>query len=193
MRDARSSCPSLASPLVAVGPPLGLAPERPASGSGPLRAEMLAGGGLLLSRNTLAPSGPAYLGLASRRDVPRTSSRRSGPSRAPPTTSAELGSFLHEPRAGARSFDAGVVAWAILRTGRDAGGLDVPGMDGAGPRRRRSARGPLAALVVGPPWTQGAASWTGTPCELLVRDDAPWLVEVAPRPRGARSRPLRTR
>jgi hypothetical protein len=33
--------------------------------------------------------------------------------------------------------------------------------------------------VVGPRWEEGAAQWTGGPSELLVRDDAPWLVELS--------------
>ncbi len=38
----------------------------------------------------------------------------------------------------------------------------------------------LAGLVVGPPWpTRGSPGWSGAQCDLLVRDDAPWLVEVA--------------
>jgi peptide/nickel transport system substrate-binding protein len=38
----------------------------------------------------------------------------------------------------------------------------------------------LASLVVGPPWGQQAsAQWTGASCDLVVRDDAPWLMEVA--------------
>ena len=87
-----------------------------------------------------------------------------------------LGSFLHEPRQGARSFDAGLLAWAILRTGREAGSLDSPGTaqalaDGV-------PHAALAALVVGPPWEQSPATWTGAPADLLVREDAPWLVEV---------------
>jgi peptide/nickel transport system substrate-binding protein len=37
----------------------------------------------------------------------------------------------------------------------------------------------LAPFVVGPTWEQGTAVWPGPPSDLLVREDAPWLVEVA--------------
>lgn len=65
----------------------------------------------------------------------------------------------------------------MLRTGRDAGAADVPGTaqalaDGV-------SHAALAALVVGPPWDQGSSTWTGPPVDSVVRDDAPWLVEVA--------------
>jgi peptide/nickel transport system substrate-binding protein len=173
-RDAAQLVRALASPLVAVVPPR-FSPERP-DGSGPFRAEPLAGGGLVLTRNTLAPSGPAFLDEILARHAPDlvTSLRAfEGGS----DDIGWLGSFLHDPRAGAKSFDAGAVAWAILRTGRDAGSLDVPGeaqalADGV-------PHAALAALVVGLPWTQTPASWTGSPCEILVRDDSPWLVETA--------------
>jgi peptide/nickel transport system substrate-binding protein len=173
MHDARALVAALASPLVAVVPPR-FAPERP-DGSGPFRAEALAGT-LRLVRNGLAASGPAFLdGIEARR----------APDLAAPLRAFEsgeddvgwLGSFLHEPRPGARSFDAGAVAWAILRTGKQAGALDVPGTaqalaDGV-------PHAALAPLVVGPPWDQGVARWTGAPGELLVADDSPWLVEAA--------------
>jgi peptide/nickel transport system substrate-binding protein len=174
MRDANKLVRSLASPLVAVVPPR-FAPDRPDS-SGPLRVDTLGAGGLFLSRNTLAPSGPSFLDtIEARHAGDLVTSLRTFESGADEV--GWLGSFLHEPRAGAKSFEAGVVAWAILRTGRDAGALDVPGTaqalaDGV-------PHAALAALVVGPPWGQASAPWTGNPCELLVRDDAPWLSEVA--------------
>jgi peptide/nickel transport system substrate-binding protein len=174
MRDAHKLVRSLASPLVAVVPPR-FAPDRPDS-SGPLRADTLGTPGLFLSRNTLAPSGPSFLDAIEARHAPDlAASLRAFESGADDV--GWLGSFLHEPRAGAKSFEAGVVAWAILRTGRDAGALDVPGTaqalaDGV-------PHASLAALVVGPPWPQSPAPWTGSPCELVVRDDAPWLSEVA--------------
>jgi peptide/nickel transport system substrate-binding protein len=67
---------------------------------------------------------------------------------------------------------------AILRTGRDAGTWDAPGVaqriaDGIAYSR-------VAYLVLGPPWTsQTEEGWGGPACDLLVRDDAPWLVELA--------------
>jgi peptide/nickel transport system substrate-binding protein len=173
VRDARVLVRGLASSLVAVVGPR-FAPERP-DGSGPFRAE-LAAGSLRLARNGLAASGPAFLdGIEARHAADLVTPLRAFESGADDV--GWLGSFLHEPRPGARGFDAGAVAWAILRTGKQAGALDAPGTaqalaDGV-------PHAALAALVVGPPWEQGTARWTGAPSELLVADDAPWLVEVA--------------
>jgi peptide/nickel transport system substrate-binding protein len=90
-----------------------------------------------------------------------------------------LGTGLHEPRAGAVPFDAGLVAYAVLRTGRDAGpAWDAPGVaqsicDGI------SYSG-LSSLVLGAAWSAATPTkWGGAPCELLVRDDAHWLIELA--------------
>jgi peptide/nickel transport system substrate-binding protein len=173
MHDARHLVRALASPLVAIVPPR-FNPERP-DGTGPFRAEMLAGG-LVLARNGLAASGPAFLdAIDIRRATDLVTSLRAFESGADDL--GWLGSFLHDPRPGAKSFDVGLVAWAILRTGRDAGPLDTPGTaqslaDGV-------PHATLAPLVVGPPWDPGGTMWTGGPADLLVRDDAPWLVEVA--------------
>jgi len=173
MRDARKLVHGLASPLVAMVPPR-FSPER-ADGTGALRAEMQAGV-LLLRRNTLAASGPAFLDVIEvRHATDLVTSLRAFESGADDV--GWLGSFLHEPRPGARSFDAGMLAWAILRTGREAGSLDTPGTaqalaDGV-------PHAALAALVVGAAWEPSQATWTGPPSDLLVRDDAPWMVEVA--------------
>jgi len=172
-RDARKLVRGLASPLVAMVPPR-FSPDRP-DGTGPLRAE-LQPGTLLLSRNTAAASGPAFLdAIEVHHATDLVTSLRAFESGTDDL--GWLGSFLHEPRQGARSFDAGLLAWAILRTGRDAGPLDTPGTaqalaDGV-------PHAALAALVVGGPWEQSQATWTGPPSDLLVRDDSPWLVEVA--------------
>ena len=173
MRDARRLVRALASPLVSVVPPR-FAPERP-DGTGPLRAEVQPWG-LLLSRNASAATGPSFLDAIEIRHAPDLlTSLRAFEGGADDL--GWLGSFLHEPRAGAKSFDAGVLGWAVLRTGRDAAAADTPGTaqalaDGV-------PHAALAALVIGPPWGQGGSTWTGPPCDLVVRDDAPWLVELA--------------
>jgi peptide/nickel transport system substrate-binding protein len=173
MRDAHKLLRALASPLVAVLPPR-YDPERP-DGTGPMRAQMQPGG-LTLTRNTFAATGPGFLDAIEARNAPDlVTSLRAFESGADDV--GWLGSFLHEPRPGAKSFDAGAIAWAILRTGRDAGAFDARGTaqalaDGV-------PHAALASLVVGPPWSQGPARWTGAAAELLVRDDAAWLGEVA--------------
>jgi peptide/nickel transport system substrate-binding protein len=173
MRDARKLVRALASPLVAIVPPR-FTPDHP-DGTGPLRADMRPGA-VLLGRNPLAASGPAFLDAIEVHHAPDlVTSLRAFESGADDV--GWLGSFLHEPRQGARGFDAGPVAWAVLRTGREAGALDAPGVaqslaDGV-------PHATLASLVVGPPWDQAPATWTGAAADLFVRDDAPWLVELA--------------
>jgi peptide/nickel transport system substrate-binding protein len=175
MRDAHKLVSALAAPIVSIVPPR-FSPERP-DGTGPLRADVQPGA-ILLARNTLAAQGPSLLDTIEARHAPDlVTSLRAFESGADDI--GWLGSFLHEPRSGAKSFDGGFVAWAVLRTGRDAGALDTPGAaqalaDGV-------PHAALASLVVGPPWaaTQAApATWTGPPCDLLVREDAPWLFEL---------------
>jgi peptide/nickel transport system substrate-binding protein len=173
MRDARHLVRALASPLVAIVPPR-YSPEKP-DGTGPLRADVQASG-LLLSRNVGAASGPSFLdGIDVHHAPDLATSLRAFEGGGDDL--GWLGSFLHDPRPGAKSYDAGVLGWAILRTGRDARAADAPGTaqalaDGV-------SHAALAALVVGPAWEQGSATWTGPPVDLLVRDDAPWLVELA--------------
>ena len=173
MRDARRLVRALASPLVAIVPPR-FAPDRP-DGTGPLRVEIQAAG-MVLSRNGIAASGPAFLdAIDVRRAADLVTSLRDFESGA--DDMGWLGSFLHDPRPGAKSFDAGVIGWAILRTGRDAAAADTPGTAQA--LADGIPHAALAPLVVGSPWDQGSATWTGAPADLVVRDDAPWLVEVA--------------
>ncbi len=172
-RDGRRLVSALASPLVAIVPPH-FTPERP-DGTGPFRAEVLSSG-IRLTRNPIAASGPSYLdALELEHASDLATSLRAFESGADDV--GWLGSFLHEPRVGARSYDGGAVGWAVLKTGREAGALDSPGTaqalaDGV-------PYSALAPLVVGLPWVQGTARWTGDPCELWVRDDAPWLAEIA--------------
>ena len=176
VRDAAKLVRALASPLVAIVPPR-FSPDRP-DGTGPLRADV-GPSEIVFSRNVLAAQGPSFLDAVEARLAPDLiTSLRAFESGADDI--GWLGSFLHEPRQGAKSFDAGAVAWAILRTGHEARALDTPGMaqvlaDGV-------PRAALASLVVGPLAGDGSgnpAQWTGPPCDLLVRDDAPWLAEVA--------------
>jgi peptide/nickel transport system substrate-binding protein len=174
MGDSAELIRALCSPMVAILPPH-FTPERP-DGTGPFRAQARPDGGLRLTRNTLAASGPAYLDAVNILPSPDlVTSLRAFESEADDL--GWLGSFLHEPRIGAGSFDAGAIAWAIVRTGHEAGALDVPGMAQALANGLRHET--LAPLAVGPAWEESAARWTGAPCDLLVRDDAPWLVELA--------------
>jgi peptide/nickel transport system substrate-binding protein len=174
-RDSQRLLRALSSPLVAIVP-RGFRADRP-DGTGPFRAE-LGAGALTLTRNAASARGAAWL----EEIVVREAADVSDSLRAFETGADDvgwLGTGLHEPRAGAVPFDAGMVAWAVLRTGRDAGpAWDAPGVaqsicDGI-------AYSGLSSLVLGAAWSAGApAKWGGAPCDLLVRDDARWLIELA--------------
>ena len=173
--DAPRLARTLASPLLAIVP-AGFRADRP-DGTGPFRAELRAGS-LTLTRNGLSARGAAWLDEI----VVREAADVSDSLRAFETGADDLGwlgTGLHEPRAGAVAFDGGAVGFAVLRTGRDAGAAwDAPGVaqsicDGI------SYSG-LSSLVLGAAWPSAApAKWGGAPCDLLVRDDARWLIELA--------------
>jgi peptide/nickel transport system substrate-binding protein len=136
------------------------------------------GSGLVLTRNAHAALGPAQLdGVTVRPAADLAESLRAF--EAGTDDIGWLGLGLHDPRPGAHAFDAGLVAYALLRTGRDAAGWDMPGVaqrlaDGIAPSL-------LAHLAPGPAWV--------VPCDLLVREDAPYLVELARAVAAALSRP----
>ncbi len=172
--DAPALARLLASPLTAIVP-LAFDPSRP-DGTGAFRAERK-DGVLILSRNLRAANGPAFLEeirISSAGDL--ADSLRAFESGT--DDMGWLGTGLHEPRAGSKSFDAGAFGWALLVVGRDAGNWDAPGIaqrvaDGIAPSR-------LSYLALGPAWSQSSAqAWSGSPIDLLVTDDAPWLVELA--------------
>jgi peptide/nickel transport system substrate-binding protein len=155
--------------------PRGFSPATP-DGTGPFRIEPR-GDGIALVRNPLAARGPALLDEIVVRPAPDlTTSLRAF------ETSADdvgwLGSGLHEPRPGARTFDAGFVGWALLVTGRDVLDWDAPGIAQRVCDEVPHAR--LAYLGIGPPWaSETTAGWGGPPATIIVRDDAPWLMELA--------------
>jgi peptide/nickel transport system substrate-binding protein len=173
-KDPTKVMRALASPLVAIVPS-NFTTTWP-DGTGPFRAERRADG-LLLQRNPLAARGPAFLDEV----FVRPSGDLAESLRAFETGADDvgwLGMGLHEPRPGAKPFDAGHVGWALLFTGRDVVGWDAPGVaqrmcDELPPQR-------LSYLALGAPWpTETAQGWGGAPCTLIVRDDCPWLVELA--------------
>jgi len=173
MRDAAKLTRALASPIAAIVP-LAFSPDRP-DGTGPFRAERRPDAWALV-RNPRAARGPSLLDEIVVRAAPDlAASLRSFESGADDL--GWLGSGLHEPRAGAKPFDHGVVAWAVLRTGREAGAWDEPGVpqrvcDGIAPSR-------LSYLVLGPAWAaEREESWGGPPADVIVREDAPWLIEL---------------
>lgn len=174
----------LASPITAVVP-LSFDPLRP-DGTGPFRADRKETT-LVLTRNIRAALGPSLLDEI---DVSSVDDLASG-LRAFESGAADvgwLGTGLHEPRAGSKPFDAGAVGWAVLVVGKDGGSWDSPGIaqrvcDGIPPSR-------LAYLGVGAAWpTVSEQGWAGPPVDLLVVNDAPWLVELARAVAASISRP----
>jgi peptide/nickel transport system substrate-binding protein len=184
MRDASRLVRALASPIVAMVPS-GFSADAP-DGTGPLKFATR-GDEVVLVRNPLAARGPAYLEEVVVRAAPDlASSLRAFESGADDL--GWLGSGLHEPRSGSRPFDHGAVAWAVLFTGRDALAWDVPGVaqricDEIPPAR-------LSYLALGPAWTtETEQGWGGPPTVIHVRDDAPWLGELAKAIAATISRP----
>lgn len=174
----------LASPLTAVVP-LAFDPQKP-DGTGPFKLDRKEGV-LVLTRNARAALGPALLdevdvGFAD--DL--AASLRAFESGADDL--GWLGSGLHEPRQGSKTFDAGAVGWAVLVVGHDAAAWDMPGVaqrvcDGI-PFAR------LSYLSMGAPWLQASENpWGGPPIDLLVPSDCPWLVELGSAVAAALSRP----
>lgn len=184
MRDASRLVQALASPVVAMIPP-GFAADAP-DGTGPMKFTRR-GDSVVLVRNALAARGPSYLEEVVVRAAPDLASSLRAFERGTDDL-GWLGSGLHEPRAGSRPFDFGAAAWAVLFTGRDATTWDAPGVaqricDGIPPTR-------LAYLGLGPAWRPEAEQgWGGPPTSILVRDDAPWLVELAKAIAATISRP----
>lgn len=182
--DPRKLATRLASPLCAIVA-RGFGADFP-DATGAFAASRT-GGALLLARNDRAALGAALLDqLVVRPAADLADSLRSF--EAGTDDVGWLGAGLHEPRPGSKTFDAGAVAYVLLRTGKDAGGWDAPGIaqrlaDGIAPSL-------LAHLAPGPSWTvQPDQGWGGPPCNLLVRDDSPYLVEAARAVAAALSRP----
>ncbi len=183
-KDAARLVRALASPLVAMVP-AGFAPEAP-EGTGPFKW-VAKDGAIFLARNTLAARGPSFLDeIEIRSAADLAASLRSFESGIDDL--GWLGSGIIQPRAGSRPFDLGTVAFAVLFTGRDAGTWDAPGVaqrlcDGIPPSK-------LVPFALGPSWAVDTQqTWGGAPAALLVREDAPWLVELAKAVAASLSRP----
>lgn len=165
---------ALSSQLCAIVP-RGFSPDGP-DGTGPFRmtrrADMWS-----LRRNLHAARGPSLLDEVLLGEAPDlVTSLRAFESGKDDI--GWLGLGLHEPRPQARSFDLGPVGWVILRTGKEAATWDEPGVAQRACDGLPAAR--LASLSLGSPWKQEAPlSWGGAPTQVLVRDDSPWLMEVA--------------
>lgn len=165
---------ALASPLCALVPRR-FSPSAP-DGTGAFRADVSAAG-LMLTRNLAAARGPSFLDAVE--VLPAEDLKISLRSfEAEHDDLGWLGLGLHDARKGAVRFEAGRAAWVVLVTGPDCGAFGLPGAA----QRLADALPParLAHLGLGPmPPASGDPLWPGPPCELLVDEAAPHLLEVA--------------
>jgi peptide/nickel transport system substrate-binding protein len=165
---------ALASPIVALSS-IKSTPGRP-DGTGAFVANPGANG-VVLERNARAARGAAFL----RRIRIAKALDMKAPLRAFEAHKADigwLGAGLHQPRTDAVPFDLGSVGWIVLRTGREAGSWDAPGvaqrlLDAIEPSR-------LAHLALGPlPPSTAPLAWGGPSCKLIAPARSAHLVEVA--------------
>jgi peptide/nickel transport system substrate-binding protein len=173
--DKEQLAVALASPLTAIVA-RGFSPQRP-DATGAFRA-LPSRRSLVLERNLKAARGPGFLD----RVVVDAAPSLAEALRVFEAGDADvgwLGAGLHRQRAGAAALDAGRFGWVVLLTGRDAGAWGAPGvaqqlLDGVAPQQLahlglRGVRGGRG----------GAQRWGGGRADLLVREDAPHLVQIA--------------
>jgi peptide/nickel transport system substrate-binding protein len=174
MRDASRLVRALASPLVAMVPQ-GFAPDAP-DGTGPFR-HTTRGDALVLVRNPVAARGPALLEEVIVQPAPD----RAASLRAFEGASDDIGWHglgLHDARPGARAFDLGAFGWAVLATGRDAADWDAPGVAQTVCDDIPASR--VKEFNLGPDWASASShGWGGPAGILVVREDAPWLGDLA--------------
>jgi peptide/nickel transport system substrate-binding protein len=149
-------------------------PETP-DGTGPFMLRRR-GDGWSLMRNPLAAMGPPPLReirLREAKDL--TDSLRAFESGEDDL--GWLGRGFHDLRPESRTFDAGMLGFAILRAGTHAPGWSVPGnmqriVDGLAPAQ-------FASFGI-PGWTEAPlVQWPFQTESLVARDDSPWLADVA--------------
>lgn len=175
---------ALSSPLTAIVP-LGFSPDKP-EGTGALRARRH-DSGWILERNVYAPEGPSLVDAI----VVRAASTLADSPRAFESGADDLGwlgSGLYTPRPQSVAFDFGPVGFVVIRTGKEAASWDMPGV------AQRVADGipqaKLTSFALGPAWTtDGERGWGGPQTTMLVRDDAPYLMELADTLSALLSRP----
>jgi peptide/nickel transport system substrate-binding protein len=182
VRDPARLMRMLSSPLTAIVPRT-FTPEQP-DGTGPFRATRR-DDVLVLVRNERAAGrleggGPAYLDEITLRSAPDVSTSPREFERGVDDI-GWLGGGYFNPRQDAVPFESGrEAAWALLRTGQEAtAAWDAPGVAQslADAIPEDALRGLFVELPGGP--KMPARKWGGPPCDLLVRDDSPWLVALA--------------
>ena len=175
---------TLSSPITAIVPQ-GFTSLRP-DGTGAYQA-LVTQDGLTLTRNDNAARGGAFL------DRVRAEPARdlSDALRSFETGDADigwLGKGLHEPRAGARSFDAGPLGWVVLHSGREAQAWGRPGVAQQLADELNPAR--LSHLGLrGMPSARPGPGWGGPKGSLLADQASPQMVEIATSVASLLSRP----
>ncbi len=172
--DDQKLMAALASPMVAIVPHE-FRPDFP-DGTGPFRVS-LAREQATFRRNANAAMGPAFLEEMKVRGCAEVAeSLRAFESGKDDL--GWLGTGLYEARKGSKLVDAGALGWVLLATGKEAGSWDTPGAAQA--LTDAISYASMAHLKLGSAWTEsGSERWQGPPCDLIVVDDCPWLIEVA--------------
>jgi peptide/nickel transport system substrate-binding protein len=173
-RDAVLTATALASPLTAILP-RAFSNAKP-DGTGAFKAT-LARDRLVLVRNPNAARGAPYLDRIEVGVAPdlKDSLRAF---EAGETDVSWLGEFLHKARAGAVKYDAGVLGWVVLRTGKDAGTWGAPGVAQKLLDAIPSGRLSYLGLTAASGGRGGSSTWGGEPAEILVPDNAPHLAQI---------------
>lgn len=165
---------ALASPLTAL-----LSQQASAKdtfGLGPFRGQ-LTGERAVLTRNPFASRGQPFLERIALRRAPSLGDALRD-FEAHENNLGWFGRGLHEPRPESRLVDTGHAGWVVLHAGQQSGRWARPGAAAslvstiAQPSLERFGLVPAASGVVPEPYSGGA-------CTLVVRRDAPYLVELA--------------
>jgi peptide/nickel transport system substrate-binding protein len=183
--DPNAVAVTLASPLTAILPK-SFAPGKP-DGTGAFAAT-LGKGTLTLTRNPAAARGASFL---DRIEV-RVASDLKEPLRAfeaGETDASWLGEFLHAPRAGAQKFDAGVLGYVVLRTGKDAGAWGANGVAQKLLDALPSGHLSHLGLYEASGGLGGDPAWGGEAAEILVPEHAAHLEQIGKELAGILSRP----
>lgn len=172
-RDAGRLARAFASPIVAIVPD-GFSETSP-DGTGPFR-HTTRGEAVVLVRNPVAARGPALLEEVTIRAAPDRSASLAAFERGADDLGWLEGGLRTRP--DSTDFDLGVVGFAVLYVGQAAQSWDAPGVAQRICDELPASR--LASFKLGPPWpTASGQGWGGPPAAIVVRDDAPYLVELA--------------
>lgn len=175
---------TLSNPITAIVP-RGFSSLRP-DGTGAYQASVTLDG-ITLTRNDNAARGAAFLDRI-RAEPARDLSEALRSFETGDADIGWLGKGLHEPRAGARSFDAGQLGWVVLHSGKDAQAWGRPGVaqqlaDELSPTR-------LSHLGLrGMPAARPGPGWGGPRGLVLVDQASPQMVEIATSVASLLSRP----